>query len=126
MHRTPAEGDIWLAIRRVVGELRELHDALCAPALPGPPEVEYVDLGFSIWDGVRVLARQAASGEIHLFAVNTAFDPAEAIIRLPAVASRAAVVLGEEREVPLERGALCDRFEPYGVHVYRLAATARS
>lgn len=119
MWNTPTRGEIWRDITRLVKELRALHDALCAPPVPEPATVSYADLGFTVWDGVRLLARYG-QGTVTVFAVNTQFDPAEVTIRMPCLAAVTQVqVLGEERDVPVAAGALRDRFEPYGVHVYR-------
>jgi hypothetical protein len=122
MYRTPVGTAAWASITRLVSELRALHDLLCAPPLPGTIEVTYADLGFTIWDGVRALARRRGN-QVCLCAVNTAFDPAEATLRLPLDLEGVAVVNGEDREVPIRHSAIRDRFDPYGVHVYRMTAT---
>ena len=120
MHRTPTEGAIWRAIVRLVGELAELHDALCAPPVVDPAEVSYADLGFTIWDGVRVLARRLQDA-VYLFAVNTQFDPMQATVRMKSIeGATKAFVVHEGREVPVEGGAITDRFDPYDVRVYRV------
>ena len=120
MHGTPTSGPVWGDITRLVRELHNLHDAFCAPPVTEPVEVAYTDLGYTVWDGVRVLARRLRS-DTFVFAVNTQFDPAEVRIRAAVpVAASFATVVGEGREVPIEAGAIADRFEPYQVHVYRL------
>ena len=119
MNKTPTRGPVWEDIKTLVGELRGLHQALAAPPLAGLIQVEYADLGFTIWDGVRTRARRC-DREIYLFAANTAFDPAEVSMRLPADIGSAALVVGEDRELPVENRVVRDYFEPYGVHIYRL------
>jgi hypothetical protein len=119
MNLTPASGDIWRDIKRIVRELRSLHDALCSPPLPGTIEVSYSDLGFTIWDGVRSLGRLKGQ-EVYVFAVNTAFDTAEVCIRVPCRTGKAACVVGEGREIPVQDGCIRDSFRPYDVHVYCL------
>jgi hypothetical protein len=121
MHKTPVGSSIWDDIKHLVTELRSLHDTLCAPPLPGVIDVNYTDLGFTIWDGVRVLARRLGD-EVYVFAVNTAFDPAETAILLPVDLGSAAEVLGEDREIAVAGNAIRDRFEPYAVHVYKIRA----
>jgi len=119
MWNTPTGGAVWRDIRRLVGELKGMHDALCAPPVTEPVGIEYADLGFTVWDGVRVLARRLAK-ELYLFAVNTQFDPAEVTLRMRSLeGATRAVVVDEDREVAVENGSLSDRFEPCGTHVYR-------
>jgi len=120
MSGTPTEGDIWRDITRLVGELTDMHDALCAPPVPGDAEISYTDLGFTVWDGVRTLARRLGN-DVYVFAVNTQFDPAQVTMRAPALdGATEASVVHEDRQAPVENGAITDRFEPYGVHVYRV------
>lgn len=117
--KTPTRGQIWGDISRLVAELQGLHDALCAPPLPGEIHTDYIDLGFSIWDGVRVLARLLGD-KLYLFAANTSFDPTQVAIRLPVAVGNVAIVETEQREIPVEGQTIRDYFEPYGVHVYRM------
>ena len=123
MAGTPAAGDIWDDIKRLVGELRSLHDALCAPPVTGDIQITYTDLGFTIWDGVQAIARRLGK-HIYVFAVNTAFDPAEVQMRLPEDMGNVAEVVGSDREVAVENNVLRDRIEPYGAHVYRVESKA--
>ena len=121
MLRTPTEGRPWEDIKLVVGELRRLEPALTAPPVPGPVEISYTDLGFSIWDGVRTLVRRRGDA-VFLFAVNTAVDPAQVAVRVPIEVGNGAVVEGEDRELDVRAGLLEDRFEGHAVHVYRMKA----
>ena len=119
MWKTPVEGKAWQGIRRLVAALRDLHDALCAPPVRERAVIDYTDLGFTVWDGVRVLARRSKDS-LYVFAVNTQFDPAEALIRLRSLeGATSALVVHEDREVAVVSGAVRDRFAPHGVHVYR-------
>ena len=43
-------------------------------------------------------------------------------MRLPAEIGKVALVVGEDRELPVENNVVRDYFEPYGVHIYRLQA----
>jgi hypothetical protein len=119
MHKTPASGAIWADTKQLVAELSLLQNALCSPQVTGRVEVSYTDLGFTIWDGVRILARCCHDG-VYLFAANTAFDPAHVSIRLPVNVGSVADVIGEDRTIGVVQNTIEDQFEPYGVHVYRL------
>ena len=122
MWKTPADSQVWQDVARLAGELSRLHDVLAAPAADEAVEISYTDLGFTIWDGVRTSPRRCG-GSLYLLAANTAFDPARVAIRTPALAgTEAAVVEGEDRQVPIDAGCLRDDFEPYAVHVYRIDA----
>ena len=52
-------------------------------------------------------------------AALVAHDPAQVTIRLPVDGCSAALVIGEDREIAIDSGAIEDQFDPYGVHVYR-------
>ncbi len=119
MHRTPVGGEVWKSITKLVGQLRQLHDALVAPPVLDCAAIEYVDLGHTIWDGVRLLIRRS-NGTLFVFAVNTAREPAEIALQLPVAARSPAIVEFEERQLLVSRDRLCDRFEPFEVHVYRI------
>jgi len=124
MARTPAGGDIWRDITRLVGELAAMHDALCAPPVSEPVEISYTDLGFTVWDGVRLLARRLGE-RVYVFAVNTQFDPAEVTVRMKSLqGAKCVIVVDEDREVSVENGSISDRFEPYVAHVYCIEAGA--
>lgn len=122
LHKTAVGSDAWDAVKRVARELRGLGQALTALVYEGPVTVTYEDLGFTIWDGVKVLAREDEQS-VWLFAANTAFDPAQVTMRLSNVPSNCtAVVESEGREAAVENGLLTDAFGPYAVHVYRIPA----
>ena len=124
MHGTPTDGKEWQDVKRLVAELRGLHDALASPPADVEVEIAHADLGFTIWDGVEMLARRKGD-KVYLFTANTAFDPARVTMRLSNVPSNCtAVVEAEGREAAVENGLLIDAFEPYAVHVYRLPAQA--
>ena len=120
MYRTPVDSQAWRDVSRLVGELRLLHDVLCAPKVDEPIEISYTDLGFTIWDGVRISARRIG-GSPYILAANTAFDRARAAIRMPClVGPQSAVVVNEDRQIPIVAGCLQDDFDPFAVHVYRM------
>lgn len=120
MWKTPVGSRTWDDMVCLVQELKSLSPALSAPPLHAPFPCRYEDLGFTIWDGVRTLARRNGD-EVYLFAANTAFDPARVTISVPDdVAEGTGLVVGEERELPIQRRSFTDDFGPYEVHVYRL------
>jgi len=124
MAHTPAEGDIWRDITRLVGELAAMHDALCAPPVIEDIEISYADIGFTVWDGVQLTARRQRDA-LYIFAVNTQFDPAQVTVRMKSLHGAArATVLDEDREVAVENGLIGDRFEPYETHVYRIEVSS--
>ena len=124
LYKTPVDSDMWRDTCRVVAELRGLTHALTAPLYALPVTVTYEDLGYTIWDGVLTMVRKHAD-DLYLFAANTAFDPARATITVAGLSGSAvAHVHGEQRDVPVESGAVTDDFEPYAVHVYRLNAAS--
>ena len=118
--RTPADGDIWMDSARLAGELRELHDALCSPVVDFPVGVSYTDLGYTVWDGVRMLLRRKEN-TVYLFAVNTQFDPARITLHMKMLQDLKNVrAVHENRTVPVAGGSFRDDFPPYGVHVYEI------
>ena len=124
LYKTPVGGAMWRAVCRVVAELRDLTPALTAPSWLAPVTVTYEDLGYTIWDGVLTMVRRRGD-DLYLFAANTAFDSARATMAVGGLSgSTVAQVCGEQREVPVEGGALCDDFGPYAVHVYQLYAVS--
>jgi len=119
MCKTPIEGQPWQDIKRLVAELGALQDALTALPIDKPIEMTYQDLGFTIWDGVRTMARRK-DNEVYLFAANTAFDPAQVRMALPVGIGHVAHVEQEDRTIDVEGNAICDHFKPYEIHVYRI------
>ena len=116
--RVPVGGSNWEDICRVIGELRSLHDVLCAPVWPGTITVDYVELGFSDWTGVEALVK-LHDDRPWIVAVNTQFDPMEATFtNLPDGIGDALEVMGEGRQVTVRAESFSDRFRPYEVHIY--------
>jgi hypothetical protein len=56
----------------------------------------------------------------YVFAVNMEKKPAKARLLISGLAGPSAVVLGEDRAVRLEDGAIRDEFGDYGVHLYKI------
>jgi hypothetical protein len=73
-------------------------------------------------------ALRTANGQKALFATNASTKAQEVVIKVPALAGRELIVLGEDRTVKVGAdGAFTDRFDVYGTHVYVTdAALAKS
>ena len=119
LFRTPVDGPVWEDITRIVGELRKLSCVYTASPVDISVELDYRDIGYTIWDGVKTLARRHG-GDLWLLTANTAFDPAEVTFRLRETDTfSSAIVEGEQRELSVVGGTLTDSFAPYDVHVYK-------
>jgi len=112
-------GDVpeaWDSLTSVVQELRELRPLLVkSPKLPVRVTCDPEDAK------VHAAAWQTDRGLL-LIAVNPALKPAQAavtVVGLPASAQ--AIVRGENRELPVQAGAVADSFDPLGAHVYIVA-----
>jgi hypothetical protein len=117
--RLPYGASPWQDVSAVVTELASLHDSLAAPSPAHEIAIDYQELGFSDFTGVEFLLKRTVSSDV-LIAVNTQFDPFQPVFsNLPERFQRGLEVVGENREVAVEGGQFTDRFQPYGVHVYR-------
>jgi hypothetical protein len=117
--RHPVDAPSFVGVRKIIGELRDLHDVLAAPSLKHDFGIEYTELGFSDWDGVETLVKPGPNGKPHILAANTQMDPMIATFtKLPAGIGSELKVVGESREVSVSGGRFTDRFQPYEVHVY--------
>jgi hypothetical protein len=104
-------------VKRVNGELAAL-----APALNGLDEPGFTVESSPARVPVALLAKRDGD-DVWVIAVGMRNGAAEATFRWSAAGSaREVEVWGEGRSLTLERGAWRDRFEPWGVHVYRLRA----
>ena len=119
MYRTPVDSAIWHDIVKLVGQLRDLHEALAAPPVLDAALLEYTDLGHTIWDGVQLLMRRTAD-DLYVFAVNTTFDPVQVAIQLPVEPASPVQVVHEDRQLVPQGNRIADRFAAHGVHVYRV------
>jgi len=118
MYNLPFGSPAWADVRRLVMELSALHDVLAGRTVELPLTATYRNLGFTIWHGVQLLAKEHA-GALYSLAANSAFDPAE-VTWSGFTGASALEVLGEDRRIPVRNGSATDGFEPYGVHVYRI------
>ena len=116
--RHPVDSPSFQDVRRVIGELRDLHDVLASPAVEHDFAIEYTEIGFSDWDGAVTMVKHH-DGRRYVIAANTQFDPMIATFtRLPEGVGARLRVVGENREIPVSGGRFTDRFQPYEVHVY--------
>lgn len=115
---TPQPSDAWSNILRVASELGALDEVLAAPSKAMAVEVGYHEIGHSVDDGVRWIAKEV-EGATYLIAVNEDRYPAKATLSGLEGFARA-VVVDEDREVAVEGGALTDMWKRFDVHVYRL------
>ena len=119
-HGANYDPKVWANLKRIAGELSQLHDVLVEPdpaehasgvVTTGPAKdaLGYPSLSLR-------LKRHA--GKTYLLAASSCAEAVTAHITAPALAGRAEVLF-ESRALPAAAGALEDRFEPYAVHVYR-------
>lgn len=102
-------------ITQINEQIRKLAPVLNAPSLPNRVTV---DAGLEIATMVK-----RHGNAIYVFAVNMQKKPGTARLVLAGIAGTHAVVLGEDRVVKLEGGAIRDTFEDYGVHLYKIPDT---
>ena len=107
--------DMVQMVKRVNGEL-----AAFAPALNGPDEPGFTVESAQARVPVALLAKREGD-DVLVFAVGMRNGATEATFRWSTPGSvREVEVLGEDRSLTLEGGAWRDRFQPWGVHIYRL------
>ena len=94
------------AIAQLNTEISALAPALLARAIPATASA----------GPVRVGARRF-NGATYLIAVNTSWRSVSASVGAPQLRG-VARVFGEDRAVPVRRGAVHDRFGPLQAHVY--------
>jgi len=105
----------WQAIQRLGRELSALAPVL-VQAIP-QQEILYADRAME--DTVKLLVK-AHEDKTYLIACNASPAPVQASLQLPKGYGGEARVWFEERELPVTDGALSDRFDGYGRHVYEL------
>jgi len=110
----PRRADNWAMLKQMAGELRTLSPALLEVA----PEQ---DVQWSPRESAQIVVALAKvhDGQTYLISANGIESPVEATLRLPEGLPAEAEVLFEGRQVRFEDGALTERYEGYGRHVYR-------
>lgn len=99
-------------IARVNEQVRALAPILNSPSLSNRVTV---DAGADIATMVK-----RHGNATYVFAVNMRKAPANARLVLAGIAGPYAVVIGEDRVVKLEGGAIRDEFQDYGVRLYKI------
>ncbi len=116
--------EMMAAVKRVNGEIEQLAPVLNSPTLDDVVTVTPTDPNARI----DVMTKQH-EGWLYLFAVAPKDEPAAVVLRPdPALIGAGdppiVEVLGEDRSILMEDGAIQDRFDGYGVHLYRVRSVA--
>jgi len=115
---TPQPSEAWDNIKRVTREVADLKEAIVRPAPELTVEIEYEEMGHSVDDGVQLIVRDH-DGHRYVFTCNADGNKCKATLSGLGEWSKA-VVLNEDREVPIAGGAITDEWRRFAVHVYRL------
>jgi hypothetical protein len=121
--------DLWQAVQDIVGEMNSLEAVITEPDSSSPATVQILsgpvqspETSGRSYDSIQFVQKENL-GEQYLFVVNVAEDTVEARFSgLPGSAVHA-VVLFEDRSVPITGGAFSDTFAAADVHVYKVTAT---
>jgi len=115
---TPQPSEAWDNIKRVTREVADLKDVLVAPDPGVKVEATYEEMGHSVDDGVQLIVRDFG-GHRYVFTCNA--DGSKCKATLSGLGEwKKCVVLNEDREVPVNAGAITDEWRRFSVHVYRL------
>ena len=107
------------AVTAINRQIHEFAPVLNSPTVDGAVRVTSSDAAVPI----AAMCKQH-DGATYLFAVCMQNRPARATVELLGADLNAAVqVLGESRSVKMSGGRLDDAFEPYAVHLYRIAGS---
>ncbi|MHB0958138.1 MAG: hypothetical protein ACYC0X_11710 [Pirellulaceae bacterium] len=105
------DADIWVSLRRIASELKELTPALVSP--------DVVDIEAESAEDAVIVTGRRVEGKLWILAVNERDTEVEAKLHLPAGAE-SFMLWQEEGDRPVVHGGdLIDSFAPHGVHVYR-------
>src|SRR5262245_7887192 len=100
-------------IRRINAQLRSLAPVLASATVP---------MGVSVDAPVEIATMvKRHSADTYIFVINMEKRAATARLAMPSAVGDVAIVLGEDRTVGLDSGALEDHFGPYAVHLYKIA-----
>jgi hypothetical protein len=113
------DAELLSAVTTINRQIHELAPVLYSPTVDGGVKITSSDPNVPI-AGIR----KQYDGATYLFAVGMRNQPARASFQLREAHWNAEVkVLGEDRSIPLQNGQFEDAFEPYAVHLYRVAGT---
>ena len=99
-------------ITLVNAQLRKLAPVLNAPALSNRVTV-------AAGADIATLVKHV-DGATYVFAINMQKRRTPARLALAAASGTQAIVIGEDRTIAIDAGALSDDFDEYGVHLYRI------
>src|SRR5262245_58346675 len=100
-------------IRRINAQVRSLASVLKSATVP---------MGVSVDAPVEIATMvKRHSADTYVFAVNMEKRAATARLAMPNAVGDHAIVLGEDRTLNLNSGALEDQFGPFAVHLYKIA-----
>jgi len=122
-----ADEEMARAVGEINRQVRELAAAINSPAVSGGVSVECEpadvakDLAQAMSTGPIAAVVKRHAGAVYLFAVRMEPRPAQATFRIAGLNGKAKIeVIGEDRSIDSDGGQFADRFEPYGVHLYRV------
>ena len=121
-----SSAETWNATTNLTRRLSSLASVLVAEDVPQPPEPVVTDGPTRDAYGrlsVTMLLKNASDGT-YIFAVNATKQRVKARFAIGSAAAMAEV-LWEDRAVELANGCFHDVFDPFAVHVYKLADGSR-
>ncbi len=125
-HTTPQPSQAWTDLKRVVREVADLGAPLASRAVPLHIDIEYIEMGRSVDDGIQYLAKEHG-GKLYLFTCNADKNLCRATVSGLAgwTTARALYETSEKgdglRTITLQDGAFTDTWKRFGVHIYELS-----
>jgi len=123
-----ADEEMAQAVGAINREIHDLAAVINSPtvekgaAVTAEPAEVSPELAAALTSGPIALMAKRDRGATYIFSVRMEDKPAKATFQLPGLAGKAKVeVLGEKRTLTAENGKFADTFEPYAVHLYRIA-----
>lgn len=131
----------WRNVKSIVSELREIQPLLMAPNLElddslsvldftGTSDTNMQDKKKSASQSTKKIpihyaikkvgSSQSMKSGVYIIAVNVSSQPMEARFKGSILSGRTAHVLFEERRILITTSGFQDRFDPLGVHIYRI------
>jgi len=118
-HTMPQPSQPWSDVKRVVREIADLAPVLAERTAPLEIGVDYHEMGHSIDDGVQTLAKEHG-GKLYLLTCNADKNTCKATLSgLGEWTS--CKMLSEDRELPVDAGAITDTWRRFDVHLYELS-----
>lgn len=119
-HSMPQPSEQWSNLKKVARELADLSDVILSPNINNNVTMDYEEMGFSIDSGVEVMFKKYKDA-IYMFAANTTVGPAKVAFSNLPFSEGFLDVLSESRRLNVSENSFQDMFEPYGVHIYKIA-----